>query len=108
MTLPIRVKTALQLSTFLCAGLFFTSCSSSDNPIALISSENSTTTTVAIENLDLPYREFLLIAIEDISQFWNKQYSEAYGGCVQRFSRRYSRRAAKVKRDNAFWLRILR
>ena len=79
-TLPIRVKTALQLSTFLCAGLFFTSCSSSDNPIALISSENSTTTTVAIENLDLPYREFLLIAIEDISQFWNKQYSEAYGG----------------------------
>ena len=68
-------------ATLMCTALMCvaaTSCSSTANSIDLVVSENPTTT-IAVENLDLPYREFLPIAIEDISQFWNDRYNEAYG-----------------------------
>ena len=72
----VKVATALVFAVLTCVSV--TSCGPAENSINLVMSENPTTT-VAIENLDLPYREFLPIAIEDISQFWNDRYQEAYG-----------------------------
>jgi len=53
-------------------------CAAPKNSVSLISSENPTTTSIAIENLDLPYSEFLPLAIDDIQKFWEKHYSDVY------------------------------
>jgi predicted metalloprotease len=44
----------------------------------LISSENPTTTSTPVKNLDLPYNEFLPLAIDDIQKFWEDHYNDIY------------------------------
>jgi predicted metalloprotease len=53
-------------------------CAAPKNSVSLISSANPTTTSIAIENLDLPYNEFLPLAIDDLEKFWENHYSDVY------------------------------
>ena len=55
-------------------------CSAPESVVTLSRSENSSTTSVAIGDLDLPYRDFLKLAIEDIGQYWADHYDEIYEG----------------------------
>ncbi len=70
-----RKKVATLFVLAICIG---TSCSAPRNSVSLISSENPTTTSIAIANLDLPYNEFLPLAIDDIQKFWENHYSDVY------------------------------
>ena len=64
---------------FVLAIFSIVACTTPKNSVTLISSENSTTTSIAIENLDLPYNEFLPLAMDDIQKFWENHYIDVYG-----------------------------
>ena len=63
---------------FVLAICISTSCAATRNSVSLISSENPTTTSTPVKNLDLPYNEFLPLAIDDIQKFWEDHYNDIY------------------------------